>query len=178
MAHVHESDNVFAWVFSNKNYFLSASKIQCNLHILNEMAEKEEVPVARRDGSPPPEGPTATGWLMPEGLQQIITTSVAEMLRNSPSLTPSSPAGTSNPPGTSTLGKLCNTSLAPVPTKIVAKIIKGEFVDMAELLRDNIDAERRRAADCSSSSSHTTLWVIWNLRTQNTNCIFTVCQTV
>jgi len=152
---VHESDNVFAWAFSNKNYFLSASKIQCNLHILNEMAEKEEVLVVRRDGSPPPEGPTATGWLMPEGLQQIITTSVAEVLRNSPGLTPSSPAGTSNPPGTSTLGKLCNTSLASVMTKRVAKIIEGEFVDMAELLRDNIEAERRRAADCSSSSSHT-----------------------
>ena len=33
--------------------------------------------------------------------------------------------------------------LPPVPSKLVAKILKGEFVDMAELLRDNIEAERR-----------------------------------
>ena len=33
--------------------------------------------------------------------------------------------------------------LPPVPSKLVAKIHKGDFVDMAELLRDNIEAERR-----------------------------------
>ena len=41
--------------------------------------------------------------------------------------------------------------LPPVPAKLVAKIIKGDFVDMAELLRDNIEAERRRALGESSS---------------------------
>ena len=35
--------------------------------------------------------------------------------------------------------------LPPVPSKLVAKIHKGDFVDMAELLRDNIEAERRRS---------------------------------
>ena len=39
-----------------------------------------------------------------------------------------------------TLGK----GLPPVPAKLVAKIPKGDFVDMAELLRDNMEAERRR----------------------------------
>ena len=34
--------------------------------------------------------------------------------------------------------------LAPVPAKLVAKILKGDYVDMAELLRDNMEAERRR----------------------------------
>ena len=32
----------------------------------------------------------------------------------------------------------------PVPAKLVGKILRLEFVDMAELLRDNIDAERRQ----------------------------------
>ena len=31
-----------------------------------------------------------------------------------------------------------------MPRKIVAKIQKGDFVDMADLLRDNMEAERRR----------------------------------
>ena len=36
--------------------------------------------------------------------------------------------------------------LPAIPPKLVAKIQRGEFVDMAELLRDNIEADRRRAA--------------------------------
>ena len=35
--------------------------------------------------------------------------------------------------------------LSPVPSKLVIKILKGDFVDMTELLRDNIEAERRYA---------------------------------
>ena len=38
-------------------------------------------------------------------------------------------------------------SLPPIPAKLVMKIQKGEFVDMAELLRDNIEAERRRTKE-------------------------------
>ena len=34
--------------------------------------------------------------------------------------------------------------LPVVPPRLVAKIQKGEFLDMAELLKDNIEAERRR----------------------------------
>ena len=34
--------------------------------------------------------------------------------------------------------------LPPVPAKLVAKILKGEFVDMVELLCDNMEAECRR----------------------------------
>lgn len=41
-------------------------------------------------------------------------------------------------------------SLPPIPAKLVAKIQKGEFVDMAELLRDNIEADRRRTRDGSA----------------------------
>ena len=33
--------------------------------------------------------------------------------------------------------------LAPIPAKLVARIVKGEFVDMVELLRDNVEAVRR-----------------------------------
>ena len=32
-----------------------------------------------------------------------------------------------------------------VPAKLVKKIVRGDFVDIAELLRDNMEAERRRA---------------------------------
>ena len=37
-------------------------------------------------------------------------------------------------------------TLPVVPAKLVKKIMKGEFVDMAELLKDNIKVERRRQA--------------------------------
>ena len=33
--------------------------------------------------------------------------------------------------------------LAPVPVKRVTKILKGDFADMAELLRDNLEAQHR-----------------------------------
>jgi hypothetical protein len=33
--------------------------------------------------------------------------------------------------------------LPPVPAKLVGRILKGEFIDMAELLRDNLEAQRR-----------------------------------
>ena len=43
-------------------------------------------------------------------------------------------------------------TLPIVPAKLVKKILKGEFVDMAELLKDNMEAERRR---CSSEAEST-----------------------
>ena len=47
--------------------------------------------------------------------------------------------------------------LPAIPAKLANKIQRGEFVDMAELLKDNIEAERRRVAHGQegSSSSHT-----------------------
>ena len=48
--------------------------------------------------------------------------------------------------------------LPPVPQKLVAKILRLEFVDMAELLQDNVEAERRRGKNdtpCSSSAHRT-----------------------
>ena len=35
--------------------------------------------------------------------------------------------------------------LSVVPAKLVKKIVRGDFVDIAELLRDNMEVERRRA---------------------------------
>ena len=35
-------------------------------------------------------------------------------------------------------------SLPVVPAKLVKKILRGDFVDMADLLEDNLEAERRR----------------------------------
>ena len=43
--------------------------------------------------------------------------------------------------------------LAPVPAKLVARILRGEFVDMAELLRDNLEAQRRGVIQESSTIS-------------------------
>ena len=37
-------------------------------------------------------------------------------------------------------------SLPSVPAKLVARVRKGEYVDMADLLRDNIEVDRRRTA--------------------------------
>lgn len=38
-----------------------------------------------------------------------------------------------------------NSVLPVVPARLVRRIVKGDFVDMAELLYDNLEAERRRA---------------------------------
>ena len=35
-------------------------------------------------------------------------------------------------------------ALPPVPARLVKKILMGDFVDMAELLHDNTEVERRR----------------------------------
>ena len=45
----------------------------------------------------------------------------------------------------------------PVPAKLAGKILRLEFVDMAELLQDNIEVERRRGSqgESSSGSKHT-----------------------
>ena len=52
---------------------------------------------------------------------------------------------------------LLSEGLPPVPAKLVGRILKGNFIDMAELLRDNLEAERRgvfQDSAGSSSSSH------------------------
>ena len=41
--------------------------------------------------------------------------------------------------------------LPPVPAKLVAKIQRGDYVDMAELLRDNMEMERRQSSDSQGS---------------------------
>ena len=48
---------------------------------------------------------------------------------------------------------LLGEGLPPIPAKLVAKIQKGDFVDMAELLRDNMEAERRRGKEDGASTS-------------------------
>ena len=45
-------------------------------------------------------------------------------------------------------------TLPVIAAKLVKRIQKGKFVDMAELLKDNIEAERRRLAVEENSSSH------------------------
>ena len=42
--------------------------------------------------------------------------------------------------------------LPAVPPRLVAKIQRGEYVDMAELLRDNIEADRRRSLQGSAAA--------------------------
>ena len=69
---------------------------------------------------------------------------------------PSSKTATQGTPGTKVTadsGKAGNSDatpstlgegLPPVPAKLVGKIRRGEYVDMAELLRDNMELQRRR----------------------------------
>ena len=38
---------------------------------------------------------------------------------------------------------LLSEGLPPVPAKLVGRILKGDFIDMSELLRDNLEAQRR-----------------------------------
>ncbi len=46
-------------------------------------------------------------------------------------------------------------ALPVVPAKLVRHVLCAEYVDMAELLKDNMEAERRRMlADSGSSQSH------------------------
>lgn len=73
-----------------------------------------------------------------------------------PSHTPKSTAGKELP------APFVEEGLPPVPPKLVNKIQRREFVDMAELLRDNVEAEQRRvgqggvaAAVCSWMSEKT-----------------------
>lgn len=47
---------------------------------------------------------------------------------------------------------LLSEALPAVPARLVKKIIKGEYVDMAELLRDNVEAERRKGSGEGESS--------------------------
>ena len=46
-----------------------------------------------------------------------------------------------------------NEALPVVPAKLVKKILKGEFIDMCELLKDNIEVARRRSLNESKLSS-------------------------
>ena len=43
--------------------------------------------------------------------------------------------------------------LPPVPHKLVLRVLRGEYVDMAELLRDNLEAQQRSSSQQTSSSS-------------------------
>ena len=42
--------------------------------------------------------------------------------------------------------------LPPVPHKLVSRILRGEYVDMSELLRDNLEAQRRSSSQPTSSA--------------------------
>ncbi len=53
-------------------------------------------------------------------------------------------APTTEKPGATTPPLVLGESLPAVPAKLVAKILKGEYVDMAELLKDNIEVGRRK----------------------------------
>ena len=48
---------------------------------------------------------------------------------------------------------LLGEGLPPIPAKLLAKIQKGDFVDMAELLRDNIKVDQRCSKEGSASTS-------------------------
>ena len=46
-------------------------------------------------------------------------------------------------------------TLPVVPAKLVRKILSGEFVDMTELLKDNMEAERKQhSSDADAMQGH------------------------
>jgi hypothetical protein len=49
--------------------------------------------------------------------------------------------------------------LSPVPHTLVWRILQGEYVDMVELLRDNLEAQRRSSSQRKGSSSNLFSWV-------------------
>ena len=57
---------------------------------------------------------------------------------------PSTSSGATEAAGPQLLGKsfILKEGLPPVPYKLVARILKGESIDMAEHLRDNLEAQR------------------------------------
>ena len=65
-----------------------------------------------------------------------------------PGSQPSTSSGATEAAGPQLSGKpfILSEGLPPVPYKLVARILKGEFIDMAELLRDNLEAQRRASA--------------------------------
>lgn len=83
-------------------------------------------------------GPTSSGPIIPPG----VGGGASEQPCGEPT---SAPAGV-EPKEKESAGQPLNIGegLSPVPAKLVAKILRGEFVDMAELLRDNIEMDRRR----------------------------------
>ena len=69
----------------------------------------------------------------------------AQQVAGSPALLPHGPGPTMEEEkcGPCVLGE----GLPPIPTRLVSQIWRGEFVDMADLLQDNLEAERRRGRD-------------------------------
>ena len=51
--------------------------------------------------------------------------------------------------------------LPVVPPKLVAKIQRGEFVDMSELLKDNIEADRRRSLQDQGAAAAALMCSVW-----------------
>ena len=56
---------------------------------------------------------------------------------------------------------LLGEGLPPIPAKLVVKIQKGDFVDIAKLLQDNIETESRRSKKAGASTSNKQLMQSW-----------------
>ena len=61
--------------------------------------------------------------------------------------------GTSGGSGEKTVEKpfILSEGLPPVPHKLASKTLRGEYIDMAELLRDNLEAQRRAAITAAAT---------------------------
>ena len=72
-------------------------------------------------------------------------------------------ASLSSGPSGPTPSFLLSECLPSVPAKIVTKTVKKDYVDIAELLRDNRDAKRRTAADGSAAGLSTSQAHRWEV---------------
>ena len=98
----------------------------------------------------------------PGEVAQLNLPSIAGVVRREQEATQAGAAGKSEQPGASgstskgmesqeAIPFVLSEALPVVPGKLVKKILRGEFVDMAELLKDNVEAERRRLAPGENS---------------------------
>ena len=81
------------------------------------------------------------GIILPGSTTGDGSTSVAGAVKEGDPLTET---GTAKKDESPTEAFVLGEALPGVPAKLVRRILKAEYVDMAELLKDNMEAERRR----------------------------------
>ena len=116
-------------------------------HVTSIGDELGDMPVAAtiwQLGLPVVEGGSTAVEVASELAKEIQTTSSGEVEAVFPKLAANKPF-------------ILSEGLPPVPHKLTVRILKGEYVDMAELLRDNLEVERRASSTKQPAGSTATV---------------------